>query len=265
MQSTSINGIDIAYRIDGRPDLPWLVLSNSLAADQRMWEPQMDTLTQTHQVLRYDTRGHGQTQATEGDYSFDVLTDDLVGLLDTLEIEATDVLGLSLGGMTALGLALDHPERVNRLICCDARADAPPAYADGWHQRIGVVRKDRMSGVAEGTLERWFTSAFHLDPKNAPTLILSRDMILTTSVDGFCGCASALTKLNYASRLCDITAPTLCVVGDQDSAAPPNVMAAMTDAIPNARLATIKDAAHLTNMNNPNAFNSVINEWWSVS
>ena len=90
-------------------------------------------------------------------------------------------------------------------------------------------------------------------------------MILTTSVDGFCGCASALTELNYASRLDEIRAPTLCVVGDQDSAATPNVMAAMTDAIPNARLKTIKDAAHLANMNNPNAFNRVIKEWWPVS
>ncbi|MGY8962725.1 MAG: alpha/beta fold hydrolase [Rhodospirillales bacterium] len=265
MQTTSINGIDIAHCVDGSPDLPWLVLSNSLATDHRMWEPQMESLTQTHRVLRYDSRGHGQSQAPEGAYSFAMLVDDLVRLLDALKIETADVLGLSLGGMTALGLALDHPQRVNRLICCDARADAPAAYADGWHQRIAAVRKDNMSGVAEGTLQRWFTSAFHLDPKNASTLNLSRDMILTTSVDGFCGCASALTELNYASRLDEIRAPTLCVVGDQDSAATPNVMAAMTDAIPNARLKTIKDAAHLANMNNPNAFNRVIKEWWPVS
>ncbi len=261
MQTTTINDVDIAYCIDGNPNNPWLVLSNSLATDHRMWEPQMDALTKNHRVLRYDTRGHGQSQATEGPYSFAMLVDDLVGLMDSLDIDSADVLGLSLGGMTALGLTLDHPLRVSRLICCDARADAPAAYADGWHQRIAVARQDGMSGISDGTLERWFTKEFHADPRNTSILNLSRDMIETTSVDGFCGCALALTELDYAPRLGIITVPTLCIVGSEDFAAPPHVMTEMTKTIPNAQIVTISNAAHLANLNNPSAFNRAIAEW----
>ncbi len=261
MQTTSLNGVDIAYCVDGSPQNPWLVLSNSLAADHRMWELQMDELTKTHHVLRYDTRGHGQSQASEGAYSLTMLVDDLVELMATLDIETADIMGLSLGGMTALGLALDHPKRVNRLICCDARADAPAPYAEGWAQRIAIAQKDGLATVADGTLNRWLTDAFRADPNNKTTVDLARDMILTTSVDGFCGCAAALTQLNYAPRLGEIKAPTLCVVGDSDMAAPPEVMAAMADAIPNSKLKPIEHAAHLANLNNPTAFNRAVTGW----
>lgn len=268
MQTTSVNGINIAYRIDGDRDrdrdanLPWLVLSNSLAADHLMWDPQMAALTRTRRVLRYDTRGHGETTATSGPYSFDMLVSDLIGLMDSLNIERADILGLSLGGMTALGLALDHPSRVNRLICCDARADAPTAYAEGWHQRITVAQEKGLSAIFEGTIERWLTDSFRTDPGNEDIVALCRSMILSTSVEGFCGCANALTELNYAPRLEEIAAPTLCVVGDEDVAAPPDVMTAMSDAIPNASLVMINSAAHLSNLNNPLAFNKAIEEWW---
>lgn len=262
MQTTSVNGIDIAYRIDGSANLPWIVLSNSLAADHRMWDPQLATLTRTHRVLRYDTRGHGETTATTGPYTFDLLVSDLVGLMDALDIKHADILGLSLGGMTALGLALDHPSHVNRLICCDARADAPAAYADGWHQRVAVAQEKGLSAIVEGTIERWLTDSFRADPGNKDVVTLCRNMILATSVDGFCGCANALTELNYAPRISEIKAPTLCVVGDEDVAATPEIMSAMTSEILNARLVTIDSAAHLANLNNPTAFNGVIKAWW---
>lgn len=261
MKSVSINGIDIAYRVDGNPDKPWMALSNSLATDHRMWDSQMDILTRTHRVLRYDTRGHGQSQSLDGAYSLAMLADDLASLLDALEIKSADILGLSLGGMTAIGLALDHAHFVNRLICCDARADAPADYAEGWHQRIEVVRKDGMPSIVEGTIARWFTQAFLSDFANEPTINLAKDMISSTSIDGFCGCAAALTQLNYAPRLGEIQVPTLCVAGSEDVAAPVDVMAAMADCIPSASLSVIENAAHITNMNNTIMFNKTISEW----
>ena len=96
------------YRIDGQPGHPWLVLSNSLATDHEMWQPQIDVLTRTHQVLRYDTRGHGMSSAPDGPYEFDHLVSDVIALMDALQIETAAFMGLSLGGMTALGLALEH-------------------------------------------------------------------------------------------------------------------------------------------------------------
>lgn len=261
MQSASVNGIEIAYWVDGDAEHPWLVVSNSLAADRRMWEPQMRTLTQTHRVLRYDTRGHGQSEATSGTYTLPLLVSDLVGLMDAVHIDRADILGLSLGGMTGLGLALDFPERVSRLVCCDARADAPQAYADGWRQRIDVARQKGLAALAESTINRWLSTEFRANPDNRDTVMVCLNMILSTSAEGFCGCASALTKLDYAARLGDIEAPTLCVVGEEDVAAPPDVMAGMAEIIPNAKMITISRAAHMANLDNASAFNRAVTDW----
>ncbi len=263
MQRATANGIEIAYCVDGEEAKPWLVLSNSLATDHRMWEFQLETLKQTHRLLRYDTRGHGQSQATDGAYSFELLVGDLIGLMDTLDIETADVLGLSLGGMTALGLALDHPERVNRLICCDCRADAPALYADFWRDRIEVARKEGLSALVDGTLERWLTDAFRSEPTNRPNVELARDMILSASVDGFCGCAAALTTLDFLTLLTEITTPTLCVVGSDDLAAPPDVMKAMAEVLPNGQVTVIENAAHVSNLNASAQFNEIVSGWLS--
>jgi len=260
MQKANINGAEIAYWIEGDQENPWIALSNSLASDHRMWGPQMTTLMQTHRVLRYDTRGHGNSQATGGEYSLDLLVSDLAGLMDFLDIDSADVLGLSLGGMTGLGLALDHPYKVKRLICCNARADAPGAYAEGWHQRIETARQKGLSALAEGTIERWLTESFRSDPSNKETVELARDMILSASLDGFCGCAAALTTLNYRDRLSDIAAPTLCVAGSEDLAAPQDVMTAIAEAIPHGKIVVVEDAAHLSNLNQPGKFNETVSQ-----
>ena len=258
MHRVNVNGIELAYRVDGDESKPWLVLSNSLATDHRMWDPQLETLTTSHRLLRYDTRGHGNSQATEGAYSFDLLIGDLIGLMDLLEIGSADILGLSLGGMTALGLALDHPKRVNRLICCDCRADAPAPYADFWRDRIAVAKKSGLSALVDGTLERWLTENFRTEPTNASTVDLAKDMILSTSLDGFCGCAEALTKLDYLKRLSEIKSPTLCLVGSNDLAAPPDVMTAMAGETLNGKAVVIEGAAHLSNLNAPEVFNEIV-------
>ena len=124
-----INGIELFVQIEGPEGAPWLICSNSLGSTHRMWAAQMDFFTTRHRVLRYDTRGHGQSGAPAAPYALDDLVLDVVGLMDRHDIDKADFIGLSLGGMTGLGLGLDHADRIDRLICCDARADAPPAYA----------------------------------------------------------------------------------------------------------------------------------------
>lgn len=261
MQRVKVNGVELAFRVDGEDTAPWIVLSNSLATDQRMWTPQIDVLTQSHRVLRYDTRGHGNSECVLGPYSFDDLVGDLIGLMDEVGIETADILGLSLGGMTALGLALDHPDRVDRLIVCDARADAPADYADGWRDRIAIAQEKGMGALVDGTLERWVTAAFRADSRNSETVQEIRSMIVSTSVSGFCGCAAALTELAYLPRLREIDSPALFVVGAEDVAAPSAVMEDMAHCVPNHEFVVIADAAHLSNINNPSAFNETISNW----
>lgn len=247
---------DLSARIDGSDGKPWLLLSNSLAADLTMWDDQIDLLTRTHLVLRYDTRGHGQSTAPQGPYSFDMLVADMVAVLDHVGAARADVMGLSLGGMTALGLGLTHPSRVGRMVVCDARADAPAPFVQSWDDRVAAVQASGMASIADGTLARWFT------PAAQPAVIdRARAMILATSTIGYQGCAEALKQLDYLRHLGRMQADVLYLVGAEDSGAPPAAMQAMAEATPRARYVSVPGTAHVPNMENPAAFAAALGDW----
>ncbi len=264
LETVTLATVSLAYRVEGDADKPWLILSNSLATDHRMWSPQMQALTADFRVLRYDTRGHGSSTATAAPYGFDDLTGDVIGLMDHLGIAKATFMGLSLGGMTALGMALDHPDRIERIICCDARADAPDVYKQMWPANIARARENGMSALAGPTIERWFTEAFRNKSASKPVLEETADMITKTSVEGYAGCASALMTLDYLPRLGAIKVPALFVVGAHDPAAPADVMKAMADATPGSAYVRIEDAAHLSNIEQPEAFTAAIQRWLSA-
>jgi len=243
-------------RVDGPEGAPWIVLSHSLGADLRMWEAQMPLLSAQFRVLRYDTRGHGASDAPSGPYSFDDLVADMVAAMDAHGVARADVLGLSLGGMTGLGLALSHPERLNRLICADARADAPEPFRQNFATRMDKVRAGGMAAVAESTLDSWFTAdwrAAHPDRAEAV-----RQMILGTDPGGYIACCAALQGLDYRKDLDRIAAPVLYLGGAQDMGAAPEMMRAMAAATPGARYRMIDAAAHVSNINQPAAFNAAL-------
>jgi 3-oxoadipate enol-lactonase len=258
LQRTSINGVELAYRIDGALDRPWVVLVNGLATDHRLWDLQMPSLAASFRIMRYDTRGHGASSATAAPYSLDLLVSDLVGLMDHVGINQTHVIGLSLGGVTAMGMALSHADRVSSLVCCDARADAPPPYVAFWKSKIAAVRQLGLAGVVDETLARWFTEPGIAESANQPMLNLARDMILATSVEGYCGCATALTELNYLPQLSTLSMPVHFVVGAKDTAAPQQVMSAMASATPSGCLDVIERAAHMPNLEQPETFNAAL-------
>lgn len=245
---------ELAVRIDGGRDLPWLLLSNSLATDHTMWDDQIADLAKLRRVVRYDTRGHGQSSAPPGPYSFADLVGDVVSILDDLDIEKADVLGLSIGGMTALGLGLAFPARVKRLICACARAEFPPPAIAMWDQRIAAAKAGGLESLADETLGRWFTEPYRkLNPERLSRV---RRMIVSTSVEGYCGCSEALKTLDYFRHLANLTVPTHYISGSADTAAPPQVMQAMADATPHARLDVIANASHIANIENAPAFTS---------
>ncbi|MCH7626155.1 MAG: alpha/beta fold hydrolase, partial [Chloroflexi bacterium] len=123
------NGIKIHYRVDGREGAPWVTFINGIANDTTMWDGQVPALEGDFRILRYDARGHGGTQATEGDYTFDMLIGDLLGLWDALDIRKSHLIGLGLGGSTALGAAIEHSDRLLSLVPCACRADMAPDLA----------------------------------------------------------------------------------------------------------------------------------------
>lgn len=262
MTDVAIPGGTLHTRVDGTDDRngaddrPWLVLSNSLAADLGMWDDQIPLLTQRYRVLRYDTRGHGRSSVPPGPYGFPDLVGDVCAVMDAHGVARASFMGLSLGGMTGLGLALAHPERVERLVCCDARADNPPPFVQGWDERIAVVERAGMEGLVAGTLERWLTPATRAARPEAADRLAA--MIRGTDPAGYRSCAAALKGLDYLKDLGRLTVPTVYVVGTEDAAAPPAAMRAMAEVTPDARLATVQDAAHIANVDNPEGFAKAI-------
>ncbi len=259
MSRVSVSGgASLHTRIDDGPgpDAPWIVLSNSLAADHTMWDRQIPLLTGRYRVLRYDTRGHGASDAPEGPYSFDMLVGDVLAVMDHHGIARAAFMGLSLGGMTGLGLALSRPERVDRLVCCDARADAPEGFVKSWDDRIAAVGSGGTAAILAATVERWLVPAFRAAH---PAVVRDVErMILATSASGYRGCAEALKRLDYLKDIARMSVPVLYVVGAEDMAAPPDAMRAMAAATPGSRLAIVADAAHLANLDNAEGFEAAV-------
>ena len=246
------DGTRISFSVSGHG--PWLILSNSLATNRGMWRPQLTELRANFTVLGYDTRGHGQSSVSNDEFGFDTLAADVIALMDHLGINRASFMGLSLGGMTGLALALAHPDRVERVICCDARADAPEGYKTMWDGNIALSESGGMDAVADRTMQRWFSPAFHADPANASVLTSVRKMILRTPPEGYRKAARCLRTLDLLRLLDQIRLPVQFIVGEFDPAVPLQVVQDMADRVAGAEVHIIPGAAHLSNLENPDMF-----------
>ena len=254
MPTIQANGIDINYSLDGPEGAPMVTLSNSLLTNYTMWDAQMPVLTEKYRVLRYDTRGHGGSEVTPGDYTFELLTADAVALHQALGIEKTHFVGLSMGGMTGQLLAARHPELLLSVTLCDTTSRMP--HPEIWDDRIADARSGGVEAVVEGTLERWFTPAFHQSDPDEIGRIAT--MIRGNTVDGFCANCHAIKVLNQTGILSDITTPTLIIVGADDPATTPEMSRIIHDEIAGSELAILPNAAHLANVEQPAAFNDAL-------
>ncbi len=250
------NGIDISYEFAGPPDAPVVMLSHSLTSSRRMWDPQMEALQSRFRVLRYDTRGHGQSDAPPGAYSLELLAADAVGLLDTLDIEAVHFVGLSMGGMIAQCLALDHGQRLKSIALCDTAAEMPAETQPIWQARIDAARENGMQPQVDETLQRWFSPQYL--QRNGPGVDLIRRQILATPVAGYIGCSEAIRRLDYLDRLADIQLPCLIMVGEDDPGTPVAASQAMHERIAGSKLVVLPSARHLSNIEQADAFNEAL-------
>ena len=251
-----INGIDYHYQIDGPEGAPWLTFSHALANNLTLWDTATDALKDRYRILRYDHPGHGQTPSVPGPYNFDMLIENAIGLFDALDISSSHWVGLSIGGMMGYGLAARHPDRLNSLVACDSRPDAPPEYANYFQHRIDVAQESGMEGLVDLTIERWFTP--ETVSQNPPVLDKVRQMIRNTDPVGHAGCCEALKKLSFGSILGDIKVPTLIIGGEFDKGAPVEAMTAAAGQIPGAKHRTISKAGHITPLENPEEFQRVL-------
>jgi 3-oxoadipate enol-lactonase len=250
------NGILMNYELSGRADGPVVAFSHSLASSTIMWEPQLEALEPGWRVLRYDTRGHGGSEPVQGPYSFELLADDLVGLLDALSIRKVHFVGLSMGGMIGQALGLHHAGRLLSLALCDTSPASPPEARRAWAERIEQVRAEGLAPQLEPTMQRWFTPDYL--KRESPMLDRIRRQFLATPFNGYAGCAQAIMSLDNLDRLGRITTPTQVVVGEQDPGTPVSAARAIQERIAGARLAVIPAARHLPNVEQAGAFNQVL-------
>lgn len=254
---TKANGIEINYEVDGRDGAPWVVLSNSLATNLSMWDEQAAALKGAFRVLRYDQRGHGKTQATDGRYSFDLLVGDVAELMDALSIRRAHWVGISMGGMTGIALAQKRPDRIDRLIAADCGPASTPVTAQQWEERIAVASEKGMDALLESTVARWFPPEFL--ERRSPVLAKIREMIRTTPVKGFVGCAGALANYDLRPGLGSIKNPALFMCGTKDAVLPG--LRSIHAAVPGSRIVELEGAGHLASVEQPEPFTRAVWEF----
>jgi 3-oxoadipate enol-lactonase len=241
-----MTAVPVSYTSTGPADAPVVVLSNSLGATRGMWDPQVPALAERYRVISYDARGHGRSPAPDGPYSIDDLVDDVVALLDELGAERAHVVGLSLGGMTALRLAAREPGRVDRLavLCTSAKAEPGPFL-----ERAAAVRAGGTAPLAPAIAARWLTPGFAVAN---PDLVGRLEAMIAGADDaGYAACCEVVANLDLRADLARISAPTLVVSGADDAALPPEHQQAIAEGIAGSELLTVQPGAHLANLEQP--------------
>ena len=256
---TTDDGCRLDYVVSGPDAAPPLVLSNSLGSDRGMWDAQADVLARSFRVVRYDTRGHGASDAPIGDYTLARLAGDVLSLMDHARMPRAHVAGVSLGGLTALWLGVHAPDRVDRLILANtaARIGSVPM----WAERMRLVEVGGLTAIADATMERWFTAGFRAARPEVVARI--RATFEAVPVSGYLGCCAALRDADLRAELARVWARTLAVTGTHDPATPPADGAALAAGISGATLVEF-DAAHLTNVECAPAFTDAVVKFLSA-
>ncbi len=241
--------IDLHYRVDGPSGAPVLVLSHALGLSMAMWDPQLDSLARTFRVIRYDHRGHGGSPVPAGPYRIEDLGRDLIQLLDRLAIGRMSFCGLSLGGMVGLWLAANAPERVDQLIVCCTAARMP--RPEDYSARATLVRAQGMGAIGDTVIGRWFTPAFQA--RRPDDVAGIKSILLATPPEGYAATCEALAAMDLRDDLARTTASTLVIAGAEDQSTPPERGQEIAGRIRGARFVIIRGAAHLANVEQPEA------------
>jgi 3-oxoadipate enol-lactonase len=255
MPYAAVNGTELHYRIDGdrHGNAPWIVLSNSLGTDLSMWAPQVAALSKHFRVLRYDTRGHGHSEAPKGPYTIEQLTGDVIGLMDTLKIARAHFCGLSMGGLTGVGLAARHGNRFERVVLCNtaARIGSPEV----WVPRAAKARSEGMLALAGAVLPRWFTADYI--EREPVVLAMIRDVFVHTDKEGYASNCDAIDAADLRPEAPGIKLPALVISGTHDLAATPAQGRELAQSIAGARYVEL-DASHISNIEKADAFTKTV-------
>jgi 3-oxoadipate enol-lactonase len=256
MPIARVNGCHLHYEIAGPANAPALALSNSLGTNFAMWDAQMPELRKSFRVLRYDTRGHGQSEVTPGPYSFEQLGRDVLALADSVNIDKFSFCGLSMGGVIGMWLGINAGKRLGKLALCSTAAKI--GNRDTWNARIEAVRKGGTKSIAAATMERWFTARFR--EREPQTVERVKHMVESTTAEGFIGCCEALREADFRESISTIRTPTLVISATHDPGTPPADGKFLAKQILGARYVEL-DAAHLSNIEQHDRFTKEVSDF----
>lgn len=262
MPEIQINGVTLHYDVRGPEGSPPVVFSNSLGTRRQMWAPQIAAMAGRFRCLSYDTRGHGLSPVAPAGFGIADLADDLAGLIENVFGKTpVHVVGLSLGGMTGMSLAIRRPDLVASLtpMATFALTTTPAS----WVERAAIVREGGIEAFADTILARWFTPGF---AAAQPALYAStKAMLLETPREGYAACCDAIRDLDLIEGLKTITAPTMVFSGADDPASPPALQDEIRDNIPGAGLVRLSPAAHIMNLEQPEQTNALLIAWLDLN
>ena len=250
VEKARVGDIEIAHRFDGVADGPMVMMAHAMGTSHRIWDPQVPALADRYRLLRYDWRGHGDTDAPPGPYRLDQFVEDALGL------DRVHWVGISTGGMIGQGLGIHHLERVASLSLCNTTSWATPGYREWVKERQAVVREGGMEPVWEMTKRLWFTDAC-VDAEG-PGYHAVRDVFVRTPVAGYLGGTSAVAELAWRPLLHRIRAPTRIIAAGDDSVTPVDHAEAIRNGIDGSSLHVIEGQRHFSNVEAREEFNALL-------
>jgi 3-oxoadipate enol-lactonase len=258
--STTIEagGLRVNFELTGDPENPVVVLSHALGTNFRLWNSQVEILSRSFRVLRYDIRGHGGTEVAPGPYAIDMLARDLLALLDGLGIDKAHMAGVSLGGFIAQWLGANARDRVGRLVLANTAAKV--GSRDGWNSRIALVREGGMEAIAQASIERWFTPGFI--SREPAAIETARRALVETTAEGYVGCCAAIRDMDLRELSPRVEASTLVIAGSADQSTTVADAEWLARHMPRARV-VVHSAAHLSNVEARDRFNDDVMRFFS--
>ena len=253
-----VGDIEIAYRWDGAAEGPVVMMAHAMGTSHRIWDYQVPALADRYRLLRYDWRGHGDTDAPPGPYTLAGFVRDAMGLMDALDLGRVHWVGISTGGMIGQGLGIHHPERIASLTLCNTTSWSTPWYRGWVAERQAVVREGGMEPVWEMTRRLWFTDDY-VDAEG-PGYRAVREVFVKTPVAGYLGGTSAVAGLAYRGSLHRIRAPTRIIAAGDDPVTPVVRSEELRDGIGGSELHVVESRRHFSNVEAPGEFNPLLRD-----
>ena len=236
-----------------------VVLAHAIGCDHRMWDGVAALLAPRFRVVRVDLRGHGRTPALRRPYSLEGLAEDVLGVIDKLGIAKAHWVGLSMGAMIGMAFALEHPDRLARLVLANTTSSYGPEGRAMWEARARTVAEGGLAAIKDMVMERYFSEDFRAQHRE--TVAKVARWFLATPVEGYLGCCDAIKELDFTADLPRIHARTLVIAGDKDAGTPVSMAEVIATRIPGAQLAVIPGAAHLSAVEKPTEFGAKVRDF----